>query len=349
MPRAASAGGIFERISVLGDPMRCRILLLLERQELTVSELCSVLQLPQSTASRHLKMLADDGWVAARRDGTSRRYSARRDFHEPAAHQLWELVRQEIDASAAAAHDRRRLRGVLDRRRSRSQEFFAGAAARWAQMRRELFGQRFELAGLLGLLDENWTVADLGCGTGLTADWLAPYVSRVIAVDDSEAMLAAAGTRLAERTNVELRQGRLEVLPIADARLDAALLILVLHHLPDPSAVLEEAARALADGGRLVVVDMLPHEREEYRHEMGHVWLGFDEGRLTDWLTAAGFGRCRLQPLAAEPEALGPTLFVASARRRRRSQEAANGGDRGKTTQIGGGASPPTGPQGGAR
>ncbi len=79
---------IFDRMTVLGDPVRCRLLLLLEHQELTVSELCGVLQLPQSTVSRHLKLLTDDGWIAVRRDGTSRRYSVRPEVQSHGAHDL---------------------------------------------------------------------------------------------------------------------------------------------------------------------------------------------------------------------------------------------------------------------
>jgi ArsR family transcriptional regulator len=110
---------------------------------------------------------------------------------------------------------------------------------------------------------------------------------------------------------VALRDGSLENLPLPDAALDVALLSLVLHFVIDPAAVLVEAARVLRPGGRLLIVDMLPHEREEYRTTMGHVWLGFSEQQLTDWLTAAGFERTRVVPLLPDPDAKGPALFTA--------------------------------------
>ena len=278
---------IFARLSTLGDPVRCRLLLLLEGQELTVSEICSVLQLPQSTVSRHLKILADDGWIRARREGTSRRYSLRSDSPEASARRLWLTVREELGGGPAATQDRQRLRGVLAQRLTKSQEFFSATAGEWAELRQELFGYRFDLHSLLALLDDEWVVGDLGCGTGQITQSLAPFVRRVIAVDESDAMLAAAGQRLADWENVELRQGRLEALPIEDGALDAATFVLVLHHLAEPLRALAEAARTLSKGGRLLVVDMLPHEREEYRQQMGHVWLGFDEDQLSSWLIEA--------------------------------------------------------------
>jgi len=305
---------IFDRISVLSDPIRCRILLLLEGQELAVSEICQVLQLPQSTVSRHLKTLVDDGWIRARKEGTSRQYSATPEPEDVSAQRLWQLVREEISSSVGALQDRTRLTGILSERRTRSQEFFSTAAGDWAELRQDLFGERFDLEGLLGLLDEEWTVGDLGCGTGQTTQSLAPFVSGIVAIDESDAMLAAARTRLAGTHNVDLRLGRLEDLPIDDHTLDAAISVMVLHHVTDPARVLIEASRALKPSGKLLVVDMLPHERQEFRQQMGHVWLGFDEPQIRLWLDNAGFHRIRFHELRADPNALGPSLFAATAR-----------------------------------
>jgi ArsR family transcriptional regulator len=144
---------------------------------------------------------------------------------------------------------------------------------------------------------------------------LAPFVARVIAVDRSGDMLQAARRRLRDAGNVEVRRGELEALPIADAELDAATLLLVLHHLPDPAAALAETSRVLRPGGRLVIADMLPHEHEEYRQQMGHVWLGFGEDHLRRMLGGAGFGTLRIVPLAPAAESKGPALFVAAGRR----------------------------------
>ena len=304
---------IFDDLTTLADATRSRMLLLLERNELTVSELCAVLQLPQSTVSRHLKTLSDAGWVSSRRDGTSRFYSLALDEREPSTRRLWSLLREQVSTTPAADQDARRLKGVLGRRQTKSQEFFESAAGQWDRLRQEMFGRSSQLQALPAFLDDRWAVGDLGCGTGQVAAALSPFVARVIAVDRSADMLQAAKRRVREMANVDVRRGDLEALPIADEELDAATLLLVLHHLPDPAAALREAARVLKPGGRLVISDMLPHDREDYRHQMGHVWLGLSEEQLRRLLGAAGFYDIRLVPLAADPDAKGPALFVASA------------------------------------
>jgi len=308
-----AAPPIFERMSALADATRSRLLLVLERHELTVGEICAVLQLPQSTVSRHLKTLADEGWLASRAEGTSRRYRMLAERLEPSARRLWTLVREQVAAIPAAEQDAQRLRSVLAQRSTRSQEFFSTAAGQWDRLREELFGRRADLLGLLGLLDPAWTVGDLGCGTGQVSESLSPFVGRVVAVDSSAAMLKAARGRLSSAENVEVRAGELEALPIDDGELDAALLFLVLHYVAEPAAALAEARRVLRPGGRLLVIDMAPHDRDEYRQTMGHVWLGFGAEQLEAWTREAGFGGFRYVPLPADPATKGPTLFVARA------------------------------------
>src|SRR5437588_818929 len=209
------APAILDHLASLADTTRSRILLLLDRHELTVSQLCGIMQLPQSTVSRHLKALLD-----------------------------------------------------------------------------------------------------AGCGTGQVSAAIAPFVRHVVAVDASAAMLKAAKKRLQRFDNIDLRRGDLEELPIDDARLDAATLMMVLHHVPEPERALREVARVLKPGGALLVVDMLPHERENYRQQMGHVWLGFSEEHIDRLFGESGFGEVMTNPLPPEAKAKGPGLFVATARRR---------------------------------
>jgi ArsR family transcriptional regulator len=206
------------------------------------------------------------------------------------------------------------LKQILARRRTQSEAFFSSTAGQWDRLREDLFGPTSHLRALGGLLDPSLVVGDLGCGTGTVSQWLSQFCDRIIAVDASKEMLEAARENLASQRQVELRHGSLEKLPIENGELDIALVMLVLHHLPEPNRVLAEAARALKPGGRLLILDMLPHEREEYRQTMGHVWLGFTEKQMTQWLTAAGFGEIRLQALPPEPKAKGPSLFIATAR-----------------------------------
>ncbi len=304
---------ILEHMAALADPIRCRMLLPLERHELTVSELCSVLQLPQSTVSRHLKTLADDGWVVSRRDGTSRFYAMVFEDLDGGAQRLWPLIREQVSPTNGAEQDERRLKSVLSRRRSKSEEFFASASGQWDHLRTEMFGDTFHLHAMLALLDPTLVVGDLGCGTGQVTELLAPHVARVIAVDGSTDMVQAARRRLKGSAHVEIRRGDLEALPIDDGSLDTGILTLVLHHVPEPLRALTELHRVLKPGGRALVVDMLPHDREEYQHQMGHVWLGFSEKTITKHLEAAGFDRPVVTLLPADAKAKGPSLFVATA------------------------------------
>ncbi len=306
---------ILDHLAALSDPTRCRLLLMLDQHELTVSELCQVLQLPQSTVSRHLKILADGDWVRTRPEGTRRLYSLVPDGLGAPARKLWDLAREEVEATTGAGEDGRRLDSVLAQRRQRSREFFASAAEQWDRTRDELFGARIASMALVGLLPQDWTVGDLGCGTGAVTEALAHFVRRVIAVDGSSQMLAAARERLDAFANVELRHGELEQLPLDDQLLDAATLILVLHHLPDPSRVFGEVGRTLRPEGRLLIVDMLPHDRQEYQQQMGHVWLGFSEDQIDRFLVASGLRMTSFRTLPADPAAAGPSLFVASATR----------------------------------
>ncbi len=307
------SAAIFDDLSALSDATRGRMLLLLDRHELMVSELCEILQLPQSTVSRHLKTLGDASWVASRREGTCRYYTLALDDRGAPTRRLWSLLREQVSATAGADQDAWRLKELLARRRSTSEEFFESAAGQWDKLREELFGAASHLQALAGLLDERAVIGDLGCGTGQVAGALAPFVARVIAVDRSGEMLQAARRRLRQAANVDVRRGELEALPIADAELDAATLLLVLHHVADPAAALAEAARVLRPGGRLLIADMLPHDRDDYRRQMGHVWLGFSGEHLGGLLAAVGFERVRIVPLAAQASAKGPALFVATA------------------------------------
>ena len=304
---------IFDDLTTLSDATRSRMLLLLDRNELTVSELCAVLQLPQSTVSRHLKTLLDAGWVNSRREATSRYYSLSMDGRGLAARRLWTLLREQVGNTAAADQDARRLKTIISRRQAKSQAFFESAAGQWDKLRADLFGRASHLQVLPALLDPRWTVGDLGTGTGHVAAAIAPFVQQVVAVDRSSEMLQACRRRFKDTPNVDVRRGDLEALPIGDGELDAATLLLVLHHVPGPAAVLQEAARVLRPGAPLLICDMLPHDHEEYRQQMGHVWLGFGDDHMKNMLAEAGFEGVRIVPLATGADAKGPALFTARA------------------------------------
>lgn len=303
-----TATPVFGQLAALADPTRSRMLLLLEHQPLSVTEVCAVMQLPQSTVSRHLKVLVDEGWAAVRSEGASRLYRVAK--LDTAARKIWETVRTEVADTTAGQQDAQRLNAVLEVRRDRSSAFFSAAAGDWDRMRLELFGANAEMLPLLALLDADWVVADLGCGTGQIARTLTPFVKHVIGVDASQAMLKTARAR---NSSIDFREGMLEDLPIADEEVDVALLFLVLHYVVEPERALQEAMRVLKPGGRLLIVDMMPHDREDMRETMGHVWAGFSAEQMNDWLGAIGFDHIQHIALPVDARAKGPALFAARA------------------------------------
>jgi ArsR family transcriptional regulator len=302
-------------MGALADPIRLRLLRVLERHEFGVAELCGILQLPQSTVSRHLKVLADEGWVRSRRQTTVHLYRMAPAELDAAARKLWVVARDQTESWPAVKQDELRLNRRLRERRESSEAFFAGAAGQWDKLRDELYGRTFARDAMFALLADDAVVADLGCGTGLVASQLAPWVGRVIGVDGSAAMLKAAGRRTDELPNVELRRGDLTAIPIEERTCDAALLLLVLSYVPEAPAVLNEVTRILKPGGRAVVVDLLPHDREDFRDRMGQQVLGFELEQVQSLLTEAGMTVTRAMTIPPEPDVKGPALFLAAARR----------------------------------
>jgi ArsR family transcriptional regulator len=302
-------------LEALAEPTRLRLLLLVERQELGVADLCDVLQLPQSTVSRHLKVLADQGWLVARHQGPRNLYRATIEALPDPAGRLWEVARAQVALSPSARQDALRLAELLARREQRADAFFADAAGRWDTLRAELYGHAFERSALAAMLPPGLVVADLGCGTGRLAGELAPHVGRVIGVDRSSAMLAAAQQRLAGRENVELRAGSLEQLPLEDGEVDVALILLVLTYVEPIGPALREVARILRPGGRAIAVDLLHHDRDDLRHELGHAHAGFEPAELADDFRRAGLEVGSCAPLPPEEGARGPALLLATAHR----------------------------------
>jgi len=304
---------LLARLTMLADLPRLRMLRLLESNELSVGELAQSLQLPQSTVSRHLKMLHAGRWIAKRAEGTASLYRLVESALDDEARQLWHLARKQLGAPPTLDEDDSRLREVLARRRVDGTTFFGRIGGEWDQLRGDLFGDRFTSDALLGLASGK-VVADLGCGTGNAAVGLAPFAERLIAVDREPAMLDAARKRLEGAENVEFRLGDLEALPIDDGEVDVAVILLVLHHLAEPGHAVTEVARILRPGGVVLIVDMVAHDRTEYRHTMGHKHLGFDRQAVAAWAAAAGLEEPRYVRLRPDPRAKGPGLFVAIMR-----------------------------------
>jgi SAM-dependent methyltransferase len=314
MDERATPEGLLGFMDSLGDPTRLRLLRLLERNELGVADLVEVVQLPQSTVSRHLKVLVDHGWLKGRAEGPNRLYRMPPPA-DGAARRLWSLAKEQTEGWLTAREDRLRLERLRAERPAGALAFFAGAAARWDKLRGELYGSAFTDDALLGLVPAEWVVADLGCGSGHATARLSPYVRQVIGVDQSAAMLTAARKRTAGLANVELRRGELEALPLEDGSVDAALLLLALTYVPEPRRVLDELARVLKPGGRAVVVDLLRHDHEEFREQMGQLHPGFEPEEIGELLGEAGLTGTSARALAPAPQATGPALLLATASR----------------------------------
>ena len=301
---------IFQKLQVLGDPLRARILRVLDGGEFSVGELTSILQSPQSTVSRHVKVLLDAGWIRRRSEGTSSWLSFSTPQLDRGSLELWRLVSEECGAPES---DMARMRSVLALRQMDSQAFFRQVGAGWRELRRDLFGESFLLPTLLSLLPADIVVADLGCGTGDSLLALGGC-AKVIGVDRSPEMLAIAKDRLEGRDNVELREGSMESLPLGDGEADAILCMLALHHVAKAGTAMQEISRSLRPGGRLVLLDMVEHGREEFRRNMGHQHLGFARDTVEE---AAGphlsMEQWRLLP--KESGSLGPPLFIAVLRK----------------------------------
>ena len=311
MTESGESRPLLQWLEPLTDAVRLRLLYLVDTQELSVGELASALQLPQSTISRHLKRLLEAGWVVRRSEGTAslyRRASARLD---QTAQQLWSLAEEECSGDPACVEDARRAAEIISDRKVDSRDFFGAVGGEWTELRRELFGTALEHEPLLAFLDPTWTIADLGCGTGASAAEMALWVNGIEAVDREEAMLEAAKIRLAGHGNISFHQSDLKAIPLPDASVDAALISLVMHHIESPLEVLREALRIVRPGGPVLIIDMVEHQRDAYRDTMGHVHLGFSEEDLRGWANASGGQLSTFQRLRSDSGSTGPALFVA--------------------------------------
>ena len=276
-------------LRLLGDETRLRLIRVLAREPLNVSELTGVLGVAQSGVSRHLGLLRDAGFVVEKRAGTFAWYSLAPGLEESGDRAgLWVWLRQELDRQTPATRaDDARLEEV---RRLRKENFAQHGAG---DERQQLVpGRSWAAWGrALGLLLPRVDVADLGCGEGYLTIEAARWARRVVGVDRSRDVLARARA-LAKRRgvqNVIWKRGDLETLPLTDASVDIALLSQALHHAEQPAAALVEAHRILRPGGRLLVLDLREHSETWVQQKLGDRWLGFGDGTLRDLLTGAGF------------------------------------------------------------
>lgn len=291
---------ITKMLRVLADPNRLRILLLLKAEELSVAELQEILAAGQSTISTHLSQLKRAELVEDRRTGKSSLY---RLIAAPGG-----VLREVLDNAnkeiPEAAQDQAAMRRVLKKRQDKMRAFFDSVAGRLGKD--YVPGKSWKsLAEALLRLMPPMIVADLGAGEGAFALQLAARAKKVIAVDASAKMIEV-GRELAARhaiKNIDYRLGDMEEIPIADGEVELVFFSQSLHHALHPERAIQEAARILSPGGRIVVLDLLKHRFEEAREMYADEWLGFSEAELESMLENAGFTNMETTVVDKEPGA----------------------------------------------
>jgi ArsR family transcriptional regulator len=281
---------ILKNLRLAADPSRLRILLLVEREELSVAELQEILGMGQSRISTHLAQLKQAGLVEDRRNGKSILYRLKPGAQSNGFSQLLGVLRQAAAEIPEAEQDSEALRLALRRRQDKMRAYFDELAGKFG--RDYVPGRSWQgLAETLLTLMPPMVIADLGAGEGTFSQLLARRAKKVIAIDNSEKMVEY-GRELALKHNVknlEYRKGDLEEVPIRDATVDLAFFSQALHHAPHPERAVAEAWRILKPGGRIVVLDLLRHNYEEAREMYADLWLGFTEVEVTRFLRQAGF------------------------------------------------------------
>jgi ubiquinone/menaquinone biosynthesis C-methylase UbiE/DNA-binding transcriptional ArsR family regulator len=302
----------------LADVTRQRIVQLLLGEELSVSELVAVLRLPQSTVSRQLKELRTANLVRDRHEGVTTYYRAMPAEIGDALRSpiLRWLGDQPLSKSISS-----RLERVLRQREDGTVGFFQRIGKRWDELREAAFGQAFAVEAFAALLPREWTVADIGTGTGFLLPTLASNFHHVIAVEPATTMLEFARQRILEcgATNVALYAGDLDRLPIEDNACDLAIACLVLHHVAEPAKALTEMHRVVRPGGRILIIEQQSHENQAFYEMMQDRWWGFERSELARQVSAVGFTHARHQELRLAQMKSGamesPGLFVLTAQK----------------------------------
>ena len=289
-------------LRALSDPTRLRIVALLEKDELSVNELQEITRMGQSRISTHLGLLQDSGLVQSRREGKRTFYKLNSQANGASGEVIQLAIRGARELPEQTS-DQINLKRILHRRREQEQVFFNQVAGRFDRVYGP--GRSWQAFGhlLLRILPP-LVVADLGAGEGLLSELLARRCKKVIAVDNSEKIVAfgAAKARKNNLKNLEFRLGDLEEPPIEAASVDLVILSQALHHAQDPARAITGAHRLLRPGGQIMILDLAKHHFEQAHELYGDRWLGFAESDLHRWLEGAGFKKIELSVVAREEQ-----------------------------------------------
>jgi len=293
---------MLKSLRALSDPTRLRIVALLEKDELSVNELQEITRMGQSRISTHLGLLQDSGLVQSRRDGKRTFYKLNL-LGNGASGEFIELAIRGAKELAEQGSDQINLKRVLNRRREQAQVYFNQVAGRFDRVYGP--GRSWQAFGhlLLRILPP-LVVADLGSGEGLLSELLARRCKKVIAVDNSEKIVAfgAAKAKKNNLKNLEFRLGDLERPPIEAASVDLAILSQALHHAEEPAKAIAGTYNILKTGGQIMILDLAKHNFERARELYGDRWLGFPESDLHRWLEEAGFKKIDVNIVAREDQ-----------------------------------------------
>jgi len=299
----------------LSDPTRLRIVALLERDELSVNELQEITRMGQSRISTHLGLLLDSGLVQSRREG-KRTYYKLSPQSAAAAGEFIQLAIRGARELPEQAGDQINLRRILNRRGEQAQVYFNQVAGRFDRVYGP--GRSWQAFGhLLLRIVPPLVVADLGSGEGLLSELLARRCKRVIAVDNSEKIVAfgAAKARKNNLKNLEFRTGDLQDPPVEAGSVDLVILSQALHHAEEPARAVAGAYRILRPGGQVMILDLARHKFEQAHELYGDRWLGFAESDLERWLEEAGFKKTEINIVAREEQQPHFETLLASAQK----------------------------------
>ena len=277
-------------LKAVAEPSRLRILALLSKGDLTVSDLTTILGQSQPRVSRHLKLLAEADLIDRYQEGA---WAYFRLSDNAVCGTLVRGILGRLDcADALIERDLERLSQVKSSRQERAAAYFSANAGSWDEIRKLHVSESAVETALKAIVGDRpfQAMLDVGTGTGRLLELFAPLYQRGLGIDINRDMLAVAraNLELAGIANAQVRQGDVYALPVERERFDLVTIHQVLHFLDDPQAAIREAARALRPGGRLLIVDFAPHKLEFLREEHAHLRLGFSDEQMLGWMKDAG-------------------------------------------------------------